>query len=79
VDQIITQAIRDIIALEATNDPSWDARIADISLATIRYLDENLMEIDERIDHYLHDFDIRRKDQKYAIWQTSEVIEALGD
>lgn len=79
VDGVVVKSIMEIIALEAENDSSFDSKIADVSIFTLHYLDKNLLEVSEIIDHYLHDYDIRKKDRKYAIWQTSEVIKALGD
>lgn len=79
MDQTAAQAIRNVISLEAMNDPSRDGEIADLSLSTIRYIDEHLIEIDERLEHFLHDFDVRRKDQKYSVWQTLEALGALED
>jgi hypothetical protein len=79
IDERIRDSVRAIVAQEEDRaSVDWRAVEAEAS-ATIAYINENKVEIDNLIYHFLEDADARRKSETYALHQTADVLKMLED
>ena len=77
LDEKVRDAVLSIIAKEkAGRSADWSAIEAEADTA-IAYVIENGIEIDNTINHFLEDADVRRKSEAYALHQTENVLKAL--
>lgn len=74
--------IRDVIvniAEQERNNASVDwSKIESEAFAAISYINENGVEVDNRIYHFLEDADARRKSPLYARHQIEDVLALIG-
>jgi len=77
VDERVKDAVVSIVEREKNRaSTDWKAVEAEAS-ATIAYINENGVEIDNLIYHFLEDADARRKSETYALHQTANVLKML--
>jgi hypothetical protein len=79
IDGHIRNVINDIIERERDRvTVDWNSIEAQAS-AAISYINENDIEIDNLIYHFLEDADARRKSETYALHQTADVLRMLEE
>lgn len=78
IDNRVREAVLSIIAKENPRSSADWAIIEAEADAAIAYVIENGVDIDNTIQHFLEDTDVRRKSEAYALHQTANVIEAMN-
>ena len=77
IDKRVKDAIFSIVEQErGRSSANWQAIEIEAS-AAIEYINENNIEVDNLVYHFLEDTDARRKSEVYALHQTTEVLKML--
>lgn len=78
IDERIRNVIVNIIDQELDRYSANWSNIEAEALATISYINDNSVEVDNRIYQFLEDADVRRKSPLYAQRQTDDVLTLIS-
>lgn len=74
----VYEIIKRIINLEKEEIPDY-IQVEKLSVNAIKYVNDESLDINNSLYQFLEDFDVRRKDDKYRIFQTNQVEIILAE